>query len=556
MSSAKKFSSSRAVSSTTKGNIRKALSSSKSKISGNGDVSNVEIQKRATAPLKNGSVDGFQAKRKDEKLSRSSRQSRSEQGSSRKASPLQRRASPSVSTKPSSAVSERHQRPPDTQNGIVFTNKEAVGAWVNGGAEDQVDTAGGGTTTPTGKIIPRDVMEKCQESEVTKVYDIDLHGAYIGTIKNLDMFINLRVLDLSCNCIRNIENLANNKDLRDLKLYDNRISAIANIERTIGKGLALSRKLKVLRIDSNYLGKIEARELAACSQLTYLDISSNKLDSLAALNKLMELEELRATHNCLRAVTDLKRCRKLQEIDVSNNKIADLSGIKGLHNLTVLRISHNQLTVDTLKAVERLRSLHTLDVSHNKISELEFIVDQFPALEVLNVCNNRVVRWKSVLSLHKCQHLSELYVQGNPFSQPEGEKPSYHQELQASLLGLEILDGAVIKRNTGNKTAPIMRPMSASTVVSARQVENQLKHSDQDLTDFMTSLSNRFANIRTVLNTLPSEPPSHRPMTGFSDDLSIRSVSAMSDGRPKTRCNSRSRIADAKAFASQNFSGS
>ncbi|XP_063962093.1 protein phosphatase 1 regulatory subunit 7-like [Lytechinus pictus] len=492
-------------------------------------------------------------------------------GSSRKASPLQRRASPSVSTKPSSAVSERHQRPPDTQNGIVFTNKEAVGAWVNGGAEDQVDTAGGGTTTPTGKIIPRDVMEKCQESEVTKVYDIDLHGANIGTIKNLDMFINLRVLDLSCNCIRNIENLANNKDLRDLKLYDNRISAIANIERlqelcslqlqhnkirTIGKGLALSRKLKVLRIDSNYLGKIEARELAACSQLTYLDISSNKLDSLAALNALSSLEELRATHNCLRAVTDLKRCRKLQEIDVSNNKIADLSGIKGLHNLTVLRISHNQLTVDTLKAVERLRSLHTLDVSHNKISELEFTVDQFPALEVLNVCNNRVVRWKSVLSLHKCQHLSELYVQGNPFSQPEGEKPSYHQELQASLLGLEILDGAVIKRNTGNKTAPIMRPMSASTVVSARQVENQLKHSDQDLTDFMTSLSNRFANIRTVLNTLPSEPPSRRPMTGFSDDLSIRSVSAMSDGRPKTRCNSRSRIADAKAFASQNFSGS
>eukprot|EP00057_Strongylocentrotus_purpuratus_P033585 XP_791987.3 PREDICTED: protein phosphatase 1 regulatory subunit 7 [Strongylocentrotus purpuratus] len=520
MSAARKISSSRAASSTIKGNNRKALSSIKSHISRNGDVS---TEKRTTTVVKNGSVDGFQAKGKDEKLHRSSRQPHLKQSTSaRKASPVQRRPSPSSSSShpPSAAsVNGRHQRLPDKPDGIVFTNKEAVSAWVNGGVEDH--EGAGGTNTPAGKIIPRDVLEKSQESEVTKVYDVDLHGVNIGTIKNLDMFINLRVLDLSCNCIRNIENLANNKDLRELKLYDNRISAIANIERlqelcslqlqhnkirTIGKGLALSRKLKILRLDSNYLGKIEARELAACSQLTYLDVSSNKLDSLSALNALSSLEELRATHNSLRAVTDLKRCRKLQELDVSNNKIADLSGLKSLHNLTVLMISHNQLTSDTLKAVDKLRALHTIDISHNKLTELDFLVDQFPALEVLNVRNNRIVRWKAVLSLHRCQCLSELYVQGNPFTLPEGEKPSYHQELQATLLGLEILDGAVVKRNAGSKTAPIMRPMSASTVVSARQVENQLKHSDQDLADFMTSLSN-----------------------------------------------SRSRIAEAQAFASQNF---
>lgn len=76
MSTARKLSSSRAASSTIKGNNRKALLSSKSQISRNGDVS---TEKRTTTVVKNGSVDGFQAKGKDEKLHRSARQSHPKQ---------------------------------------------------------------------------------------------------------------------------------------------------------------------------------------------------------------------------------------------------------------------------------------------------------------------------------------------------------------------------------------------------------------------------------------------------------------------------------------------
>ena len=48
-----------------------------------------------------------------------------------------------------------------------------------------------------------------------------------------------------------------------------------------GKGLQCSRKLRMLRLDSNYLYKLDVRELAGCSQLTTLDLSNNKLDTLA-----------------------------------------------------------------------------------------------------------------------------------------------------------------------------------------------------------------------------------------------------------------------------------
>ena len=40
---------------------------------------------------------------------------------------------------------------------------------------------------------------------------------------------------------------------------------------------------------------------------------------------------------------------------------------------------------------------------------------------------------------------------------------SYHQELQATLLTIDILDGALVKRSAASKGAPVMRPMSASS---------------------------------------------------------------------------------------------
>ncbi|XP_071487467.1 uncharacterized protein [Diadema antillarum] len=540
-----------------------ALSTS-TRLKNTGDHENSSTQSASASSAKmvrNGIVDGFQARRKSENSPKMRRQVNQNSSATRRPMAPQKRSPSNGVSQVTSAQSSRRQKSHTNDTEINFINVEAEDRGERKEPEDNV-----GSRQATGRINARELLEASHESDVTKVYEIDLHAANIGTINNLDVFINLRVLDLSCNCIRNIENLTNNKDLRDLKLYDNRITAITNLERlqelcslqlqhnkirTIGKGLALSRKLKMLRLDSNCLGKVEARELAACSQLTYLDVSSNRLDSLSAFNALSSLEELHATHNCLRVISDLKRCRKLQELDVSNNKITDISGLKSLHNLTALRISHNQLTSDQMKAVERLRSLQTLDVSHNKITDLSSFPDQFPELEVLNAAGNKITKWRTVLSLQRCQSLSELYIHGNPFSQPDGEKPSYHQELQASLSSLEILDGAAVRRSAVSKSAPVMRPMSASSVVSARQVENQLKNSDQDLASFMTSLSTRFENLRTILSTLPSEPPSARPLTGFSDDLSIRSVSAMSSGRPGSRCNSRNRIAEAQAFASQ-----
>ncbi|XP_022084871.1 protein phosphatase 1 regulatory subunit 7-like [Acanthaster planci] len=412
-------------------------------------------------------------------------------------------------------------------------------------------------------VSPQEILEMSQESKYADVYEVTLHASNIGTVPNLEKFRNLRLLDLSCNFIKQITNLHHMKDLRELKLYGNEITSGSNLEslvelhtlqlqhnriQSLGQCLSSLKKLKVLRLDSNCLRKLESREIAACSQLTFLDISSNKIETLTSLNCLSALEELHATHNGLRAVTDLSRCKKLNEVNLSYNKLTDISGLKGLPHVTILNLSHNSLTTGHMKALGKARSLQNLDVSNNQLAEVTCITELFPSLEVLNVSDNRILKWTSMCSLAKCSSLSELYLSGNPFCAEDGEKPSYHHDIQAMIPNLEILDGAHMTRSL-SKSAPVMRPMSAVSALSARQVENQLKSVEEDLASLGASLTARFESVRSTMDSLPLDPPSPRPGTA----LSIHSVSTSDGSRPGSRCNSRNRILEAQVFASKNF---
>ncbi|XP_038064484.1 protein phosphatase 1 regulatory subunit 7-like [Patiria miniata] len=463
----------------------------------------------------------------------------------------------------------RQRRPNSLRQVADNHNEEELNANNEGQDVKFIDVpseSGAASGRPNSKcqtMSPQEILEMSQESKYEDVYDVNLHTCNIGTIPNLEKFTHLRLLDLSCNSIRQIANLHHNKELKELKLYGNEITSVSNLEslvelhtlqlqhnriQTLGQCLSCLKKLKVLRLDSNRLRKLDSREIASCSQLTVLDISSNKIDTLHSLNCLSSLEELHATHNGLRAVTDLSRCKKLNEVNLSHNKLSDVSGLKGLPHITILQLSHNSLTTSCLKALGKLRSLQNLDVSYNQLTELSGIHEQFPSLEVLNVSDNRIHRWTSICSLAKCSSLSELYLSGNPFCAEQGEKPSYHHEIQELLPNLDILDGIHMKRNSA-KSAPVMRPMSAASALSARQVENQLKHVEADLASFGASLAARFESVRSTMESLPLDPPSPRPGTA----LSIRSVSTSDGSRPGSRCNSRSRILEAQAFATKNF---
>ncbi|XP_048248787.1 protein phosphatase 1 regulatory subunit 7-like isoform X3 [Haliotis rufescens] len=347
---------------------------------------------------------------------------------------------------------------------------------------------------PKKTVEPEEILEQCQERDYNRVYEINLHGEGLTHVADLEKFRKVRVLDLSCNHIRRIDNLEFNQDLRELKLYGNQISVIENLDnlkelcslqlqhnkiRSIGRGLSCLKKLRTLRLDSNNLLRLETSDLVACVQITVLDLSSNMLDNLSALNYLPNLEELTASNNRLRKVTEIQRCKKLQEVDLSGNRISDLSGLAGL--------PHLQCDLETMK------------------------------------------------------ELVEISLSGNPVTMEDGEMPHYHYTIQTVLPHIEVVDGAHVKRQS-MKSAPLMRPMSASSIVSVRQMDTQLKAYAEELKSLEKSIADKFESLRSTCETLPLSLPESTSVSS--------SLLSPTSSRPASR--SRARLREAMDFAAQN----
>lgn len=409
---------------------------------------------------------------------------------------------------------------------------------------------------PSKTVTEQEILDQNQETDVSRIYDINLHAAELTVVPKLEKFPNLRVLDLSCNYIERIENLDQSRDIRELKLYDNRITTIENLKnlkelvtlqlqynklKQLGKGLTALTKLRTLRVDCNKILRLDAAELSCCVHLTSINISYNLVDSLSALNYLPNLEECYAAGNRIKTI-ELSRCKKLQDIDVSKNRITDLSGIKSLPHLQTLNISSNQIA--SLKPLGKSKSLQELYASGNRISDLSFIPDFFPRLEIFNISCNNIKSLDEVCVLERCEDIAELFLYENPFCAPGAEHSHYMGEVQAVIPQLEILDGAHIKRHT-QRGAPLMRPMSASTIISVRQVETQMKAMDNEMASFEKNILDRFESLRSSCGLDVNSSP-----------LSTRNpvpAPSLTSQRPSSKSSSRSKIRDALQFASQNL---
>jgi len=102
--------------------------------------------------------------------------------------------------------------------------------------------------------------------------------------------------------------------------------------------------------------------------------------------------------------------------------------------------------------------------------------------------------------------------------------------------------------------------MSASQVLSAKQVEEQIKATLLEQESFEASITSRFSMVKDLFESLPLElnTKTHsRPLSEasmFDPNLtSLSRPSTAGEGRPASRCSSRTRIAEARAFAAEYF---
>jgi len=179
------------------------------------------------------------------------------------------------------------------------------------------------------------------------------------------MFPTLKILDLSCNCVKTVteaSQLHKLTSLLELDLEENKITelplAITKIETLIS-----------LNLSKNVVTCIPV-ELTALSNLRSLNLSRNKISSIP--------EEVFCSLS------------GLQELDIRFNLISDLPPeISELKSLTILNAEHNDLK-SLPEEISLLSSLTELRLPYNRITKLPDELTKLGQLKVLTLHHNKL----------------------------------------------------------------------------------------------------------------------------------------------------------------------
>ncbi len=164
--------------------------------------------------------------------------------------------------------------------------------------------------------------------------------------------------------------LGNHPRLRELYLYENRITSLASLgglpklENLLLGGNELEnandlrglKTLKRLVLSDNQLSEI--RGIFDLTNLEYLYLTENRLGDLRPLRKLTSLRELHVQHNHLTDVTPVANLRELRVLGLSGNFVTDLRPLQGIETLRRVGLADNNLDLKDLETegiVEELR---------------------------------------------------------------------------------------------------------------------------------------------------------------------------------------------------------
>lgn len=128
-------------------------------------------------------------------------------------------------------------------------------------------------------------------------------------------------------------------------------------------------------------------------ELVSLNLEENCINEIhpAAVHLVPKLQRLNLSHNRLEVVADLSSLSDLEELDLSDNRIAHLPDLHTkLGNLKSLKLAQNRLT--GLEGLAKLYGLVSLDVRSNRIADLDAVkpVASLPCLDELTLTGNPV----------------------------------------------------------------------------------------------------------------------------------------------------------------------
>ena len=79
--------------------------------------------------------------------------------------------------------------------------------------------------------------------------------------------------------------------------------------------------------------------------LRKLELYDNQIESISAIDKLMNLTVLDLSFNAIRSLVPLQCCPLLEELYVAQNKLRKIEGLDGLLHLRTLDLGANRIRV-------------------------------------------------------------------------------------------------------------------------------------------------------------------------------------------------------------------
>ncbi|KNE60277.1 hypothetical protein AMAG_05687 [Allomyces macrogynus ATCC 38327] len=254
------------------------------------------------------------------------------------------------------------------------------------------------------KLTPVFIADHVQQ-HVQDIKDLSLVGKDIDEIDDLSACVSLAKLSLKQNLLTNdaLDGLSHNEAITTLDLSCNKLESFAGLDKL--------RKLISINVASNEITRLSTHLL-----------------------HLKNLKALVANGNLIAKIDNLTNCTQLNTLVLSHNKLTDLSNLGALKHLTKLSASHNPIRViPDLSANPQLKDLR---LSHCKITAIPESIRLNPALETIDLGSNLITQFTDIVHLASLPNLHQLTLRGNPVC----SEPDYEAKVKALFPSLRILD--------------------------------------------------------------------------------------------------------------------
>lgn len=250
------------------------------------------------------------------------------------------------------------------------------------------------------QILKKDENAAVTQKDMESLTLLDLSRRGIKSIQGLQYASNVKYVDLSDNEIDDITPLKPLTKIRELDITDNQIasiqdlSAMTDLEMLIVSQNQISsldvikqlRSLHTLEANDNQISDITALSMA--TELTWLQLNGNQIAKIQPLSKLTKLKNLELASNRFSDLSPLKTLSKsLTSLNIGSNGISDLRALEGMTQMIALSAENNQ--IKKLDPLKKMSNLSSLNLNSNLVYNLEPL-KSLSKLHYLYLADNRV----------------------------------------------------------------------------------------------------------------------------------------------------------------------